>query len=328
MPKSDENLAGSVVYRINPNARPPTSCYRVLKFDAAMTDAELKALRNNLHIGALDIEDRKTRIEAARRLKATHDRIDESEDRKTKFLNKLQRGDELSTGVLEMVKVYVAAKRRLSVGDKVAGRHGNKGVIAKILPVEDMPFLPDSTPIQIMLNPLGVPRELRGTSWVFGMNDQDAFDQIITDHGDDLACVIMEPCRHQDPVPGFLEHVRDEAHRTGALLIYDEITIGWRRCLGGAHLLTNVNPDMATFAKSLGNGHPIAAVIGTRTAMDGAHESFISSTYWSERVGPVAALATLKKMQQVDVPAHVADMGRSEERRVGKGCRSRRSPYH
>jgi len=160
------------------------------------------------------------------------------------------------------------------------------------------------------LNPLGVPRELRGTSWVFGMNDQDAFDQIITDHGDDLACVIMEPCRYRDPAPGFLEHVRDEAHRTGALLIYDEITIGWRRCLGGAHLLTNVNPDMATFAKSLGNGHPIAAVIGTRTAMDGAHESFISSTYWSERVGPVAALATLKKMQQVDVPAHVADMGR------------------
>ncbi|MDP7033685.1 MAG: DNA-directed RNA polymerase subunit beta [Planctomycetota bacterium] len=133
---------------------------RVLKFDPAMSDAELKTLRNDLHIGTLDIGDRKTKIEAARRLKLIHDRIDEAEDRKTKFLNKLQRGDELSTGVLEMVKVYVAAKRRLSVGDKVAGRHGNKGVIAKILPIEDMPFLADGTPVQMLLNPLGVPSRM------------------------------------------------------------------------------------------------------------------------------------------------------------------------
>ena len=73
-------------------------------------------------------------------------------------LNTMKRGDELRSGVLQMVKVYIATKRTISVGDKMAGRHGNKGVIAKILPVEDMPFLEDGTPIQIMLNPLGVPR--------------------------------------------------------------------------------------------------------------------------------------------------------------------------
>ena len=71
-----------------------------------------------------------------------------------------RRGDELRSGVLQMVKVYIATKRVISVGDKMAGRHGNKGVIAKILPIADMPFLPDGTPIQIMLNPLGVPSRM------------------------------------------------------------------------------------------------------------------------------------------------------------------------
>ena len=160
------------------------------------------------------------------------------------------------------------------------------------------------------LDPLGVPRELRGTAMTFPFNDRAALDAIITGHGDELACVVMEPCRFHDPEPGFLEHVRDEAHRVGAMLLFDEITIGFRRHLGGAHLRLGVQPDMAIFAKSLGNGHPSAAVIGTREAMEGARNSFISSTYWTERVGPVAALATLSKMQQVNVPNHVDRMGR------------------
>lgn len=81
-------------------------------------------------------------------------------DARDRKLNSMKRGDELRSGVLQMVKVYIATKRVISVGDKMAGRHGNKGVIAKILPVEDMPFLPDGTPIQIMLNPLGVPSRM------------------------------------------------------------------------------------------------------------------------------------------------------------------------
>jgi DNA-directed RNA polymerase subunit beta len=81
-------------------------------------------------------------------------------DVRDRKLNSMKRGDELRSGVLQMVKVYIATKRVISVGDKMAGRHGNKGVIAKILPIEDMPFLPDGTPIQIMLNPLGVPSRM------------------------------------------------------------------------------------------------------------------------------------------------------------------------
>ncbi|MBC8874255.1 MAG: DNA-directed RNA polymerase subunit beta [Planctomycetes bacterium] len=86
--------------------------------------------------------------------------VENAIDERDRKLNSLKRGDELRSGVLQMVKVYIAAKRVVAVGDKMAGRHGNKGVIAKILPVEDMPFLPDGTPLQILLNPLGVPSRM------------------------------------------------------------------------------------------------------------------------------------------------------------------------
>jgi len=87
-------------------------------------------------------------------------KLEAIEDQKTRVTNRLTRGDELPPGVLEMVKVYVATKRNLSVGDKIAGRHGNKGVIAKIMPEEDMPFLADGTPVDMVLNPLGVPSRM------------------------------------------------------------------------------------------------------------------------------------------------------------------------
>ena len=86
--------------------------------------------------------------------------VEETLDVRDRQLNSMKRGDELRSGVLQMVKVYIATKRVISVGDKMAGRHGNKGVISKVLPVEDMPFLPDGTPLQIMLNPLGVPSRM------------------------------------------------------------------------------------------------------------------------------------------------------------------------
>ncbi len=86
--------------------------------------------------------------------------VEASIDARDRTVNSMKRGDELRSGVLQMVKVYIATKRTISVGDKMAGRHGNKGVIAKILPVEDMPYLEDGTPLQILLNPLGVPSRM------------------------------------------------------------------------------------------------------------------------------------------------------------------------
>jgi DNA-directed RNA polymerase subunit beta len=96
-------------------------------------------------------------------LRAIHDstvKIEAREAEKNKIVNRLSRGDELPTGVLEMVKIYVATKRNISVGDKMAGRHGNKGVISKICPIEDMPYMDDGQPVDIVLNPLGVPSRM------------------------------------------------------------------------------------------------------------------------------------------------------------------------
>jgi DNA-directed RNA polymerase subunit beta len=98
--------------------------------------------------------------EVDRIYKAEWPNVEDAIDRRDRKLNSMKRGDELRSGVLQMVKVYIATKRVISVGDKVAGRHGNKGVIAKILPVEDMPYLADGTPLQILLNPLGVPSRM------------------------------------------------------------------------------------------------------------------------------------------------------------------------
>ncbi len=106
------------------------------------------------------VKDAEKRKEGEKVYKAQWDNVERAIDARDRKLNSMKRGDELRSGVLQMVKVYIATKRAISVGDKMAGRHGNKGVIAKILPVADMPFLPDGTPLQIMLNPLGVPSRM------------------------------------------------------------------------------------------------------------------------------------------------------------------------
>ncbi|NQT17527.1 MAG: aminotransferase class III-fold pyridoxal phosphate-dependent enzyme, partial [Planctomycetes bacterium] len=129
--------------------------------------------------------------------------------------------------------------------------------------------------------------------------------------------VVMEPTRSVDPKRGFLESVRELCDRSGAVLVFDEITVGWRLTLGGAHLRYGVDPDVAVFAKAISNGHPMAAIVGRGSVMEAAQESFISSTYWTEGVGPAAALATIGKMERIDVPSHVAAMGQ----RLRKGLK-------
>jgi glutamate-1-semialdehyde 2,1-aminomutase len=161
------------------------------------------------------------------------------------------------------------------------------------------------------LEPRGVPSQLAGTTLPFTYNRLEELSVIVDRHGDQLAAVIMEPTRSDHPAPGFLEGVRDLCHRAGAVWVIDEITAGWRFALGGAHLLYGVEPDVAVFAKALGNGHPIAAIVGRREVMQAAQESFISSTYWTEGVGPTAALATIRKMQTIDLPGHIAKIGTS-----------------
>jgi DNA-directed RNA polymerase subunit beta len=111
-------------------------------------------------IDSLDLRSPQRKKEVEKAFKTMWPIVEEAIDVRDRRLNSMKRGDELRSGVLQMVKVYIATKRVVSVGDKMAGRHGNKGVISKILPMEDMPFLADGTPVQIMLNPLGVPSRM------------------------------------------------------------------------------------------------------------------------------------------------------------------------
>ena len=160
------------------------------------------------------------------------------------------------------------------------------------------------------LKPAGVPKGLAGTALPFTYNKIDELKAIVDRHGNELAAIVMEPTRSVPPESGFLESVRELADHCGARLVFDEISIGWKLCLGGAHLKYGIEPDVAIFSKSTGNGHPIAAVVGNADTMQAAQDTFISSALWTEAVGPTAAVATIKKMKRVDVPSHIDRIGR------------------
>lgn len=148
------------------------------------------------------------------------------------------------------------------------------------------------------LEPLGVPRGLTGTSVPFNYNKFEELDAIATAHKGQLAAIVMEPIRNTSPEPGFVEAVRALADNIGAVLIMDEVSAGFRYCTGGAHLVKHtVTPDMAVFSKALGNGYAISAIIGLREVMQASQKTFISSTNWTDRVGPSAAIATIRKYQ-------------------------------
>ena len=159
------------------------------------------------------------------------------------------------------------------------------------------------------LVPIGVPRELAGTVVVFEYNNLDQFHQAIDQCGDDLAAVVMEPTRGIDPAAGFLEEIRERVDERDSVLVFDEISSGWRLCLGGAHLKFGVEPDLSVFAKGMSNGFAMGAILGRASKMQACQDSFISSTYWTEGIGPAAALACIQKMQRIDVPAHLARIG-------------------
>jgi len=160
------------------------------------------------------------------------------------------------------------------------------------------------------LEPAGVPRGLAGTAFPFSYNRIDELGAIISAHRGELAAIVMEPVRNYEPEGGFLEAVQEMATDSGAVLIFDEVTSSWRLNSGGVHLLYGVQPDIAVFAKAISNGYPMAAIIGVEDVMQAAQSSFISSTYWTERIGPVAALATIRKHQRCDVSKHLIEVGK------------------
>ena len=159
------------------------------------------------------------------------------------------------------------------------------------------------------LEPAGVPHGLAGTALAFNYNRLDELQQIISEHGADIAAVVMEPTRSVCPDPGFLQSVRSLCDQHCIALLFDEISSGWRMHPGGVHMKYGVMPDIAVFAKAISNGHPMAAVIGRRNIMEAAQSTFISSTYWTEAVGPTAAMATINKLLKVNIATHADHIG-------------------
>jgi glutamate-1-semialdehyde 2,1-aminomutase len=168
------------------------------------------------------------------------------------------------------------------------------------------------------LAPAGVPKGLAGTMHPFQYGDLRALKKIVEERGPRLAAIVLEPVRQSGPPAGFLESVRDIATRNGSVLVFDEITSGFRVVTGGTHMTLGVQPDVATFGKTMSNGFAMAAVLGVRGVMEAAHRSFISSAFFTERVGPTAALVAVTKHRRIGAGPTIVAIGQ----RVQAGWRS------
>ena len=146
------------------------------------------------------------------------------------------------------------------------------------------------------LEPKGVPRSLKHSTLAFTYNDFDSLQKLVKEH--DIGVIKMEVSRSVEPEGNFLKLVRKLATKKKIVLIFDECTSGFRETFGGLHKKYGVEPDMAMFGKALGNGYAITAAIGKREIMEAAQSTFISSTFWTERIGPAAGLKTLEIMEQ------------------------------
>lgn len=159
------------------------------------------------------------------------------------------------------------------------------------------------------LDPAGVPRSLKNSAIPFNFNNIEELKSKSAGIENEIAAIIVEPARGEEAPKDYLLELKDFSKQIGAVLIFDEITSGFRMCLGGLHLKYGVNPDLAIFAKSIANGYAMALVIGVEEHMIAAEKTFMSSTNWTERIGPTAALATIKKYEKYNVHDYIIDIG-------------------
>ena len=167
----------------------------------------------------------------------------------------------------------------------------------------------------------GVPKALTGTAIPFAYNDVNDLKRKLESNRGEVAAVVMEAARFAQPNPGYLETVRELCTAHGAVLIFDEIVTGFRYSLGGAQQYFGVTPDMATFGKAIGNGYPIAAVVGKKDVMRAVESSFVSSSYWSEPASMAAAIAIQKILRRDKVIARVWDLGKRYQEGIRKIAR-------
>jgi len=154
----------------------------------------------------------------------------------------------------------------------------------------------------------GVPKKLKDTVFPFEMNSFEKLKKLCLKKN--IGVIKMEVFRSTEPDIKFLKKLRIFTKKNNIILIFDECTSGFRQTLGGIHKIFKVNPDILILGKALGNGYPINAILGTSKVMNYAQDSFISSTFWTERLGPVAALATLKEMKRIKSWKIISENGR------------------
>ncbi|MFV8372659.1 aminotransferase class III-fold pyridoxal phosphate-dependent enzyme [Flavobacterium sp. LB2P74] len=157
------------------------------------------------------------------------------------------------------------------------------------------------------LSPKGVPKNLKDTVYPFNYNNYEELLSIVENN--DIGVIKMEVVRNYGPENNFLQKVRTLATQKNIVLIFDECTSGFRETFGGIYKKYGVEPDMAMYGKTIGNGYALTAVVGKRSVMEAAQTTFISSTFWTERIGPTAALATLKVMERVKSWETITEMG-------------------
>jgi glutamate-1-semialdehyde 2,1-aminomutase len=171
------------------------------------------------------------------------------------------------------------------------------------------------------IEPIGVPRALKGTAIPFPYADLNALGELLDANRGEVAAVIMEPLRSTEPPPGYLAGVAKLCREAGVLLIFDEVSTGFRLTAAGVQPHVGVTPDMAVFAKSISNGYPLGVVVGSRDAMEPAARMFISSTYWSDTLGLRAALTTLREIRRRELPAYFDCLGRELQDRLNAAAR-------
>ncbi len=157
------------------------------------------------------------------------------------------------------------------------------------------------------LSPNGVPSNLKNTTYPFHYNNYEELLDIVETKN--IGVIKMEVERNFGPKNNFLNKVRDLATKRNIVLIFDECTSGFRETYGGIHKKYNVEPDLAMFGKTIGNGYALTAVVGKRSIMEAAQTSFISSTFWTERIGPTAALKTLEIMDTIKSWEIITEIG-------------------
>ena len=163
------------------------------------------------------------------------------------------------------------------------------------------------------LSTKGVPSALKGTVYPFSYNNFEELIEIVETKN--IGTIKMEVMRNHKPKDNFLLKVRELATKKNIVLIFDECTSGFRETFGGLHSKFNIEPDIAMYGKALGNGYAITAIVGTKEVMIEAQSSFISSTFWTERIGPAAALKTLEVMEKEESWIQITKIGK----RVKKG---------